>query len=328
MIQKIANRSEIRKGEFNIIAIIVLVTITLFGCKEDIETENDIFIPPTTLTQEEIEEIIEEAKILFLKERQITEKTTLTDKGYLTITTVNVDEKKYLQSFYLNGKLSSFRYEDDYDWYEYESDGIDWNGDGIAGNRKGKNLTNTERYWTWKMRYNFTDYPYSWKVAGNSLVGTYHAETTSGAETGIILKISLYENKKIKRVVDDYWYKYGSNQVGYPGVNSYVSQSDFTYTANPTRPQEIDKFEFENHPSTQYYIKIVWGEDKGENLFWMYNVQNGSGSIDYGTIAAYAPSTGKEIEGIYSDPLFTNKLDYEIHITEADNGKVLYVKWR
>jgi hypothetical protein len=328
MTNKFVNSSKIKKGAINMISIVVFATIILIGCKDDEEPENDIFIPPTTLTQEEIEGIIEEAKILFFKEKQITEKITWVNEDGLRINTIDIDSKKYLQANYLNGKLSSFRYEYDYDWYEYESDGIDWNGDGIAGNLKGKNITNTERYWKWKIRYNFTDYHYSWKVVGNSLVGTYHEESTWGAETKITLNISLYENKKIKRIEQNYFYKYGSHEVGYGSVNSYISQTNYTYTSNISIPQEIDLDAFENYPSTQYHVKIVWGEDRGENTFWLNNVQNGTGSIDYDIIRAYAPSTDKEIEGIYSDPTFAEKFDYEIHITAAENGKVLYVKWR
>lgn len=119
-------------------------------------------------------------------------------------------------------------------------------------------------------------------------------------------------------------------------VNEIERTKEITFeqTASPAFPEGFSAQDFE--AAEQNFLKVVWGENLGENTFYSGYNYSGAGYIgaysdEYGispeAIRAYAPvRTGKRAE-YYFDAAFTERVEMGKPIYINDNDTVIYVKW-
>lgn len=166
---------------------------------------------------------------------------------------------------------------------------------------------------------------YTWTVNGNEYTATYTANNGNFNEE---IKIMLDGTRVISMKLKSLDVTNVVNEI------ERTKEITFEQTASPAFPEGFSAQDFE--AAEQNFLKVVWGENLGENTFYSGYNYSGAGYIgaysdEYGispeAIRAYAPvRTGKRAE-YYFDAAFTERVEMGKPIYINDNDTVIYVKW-
>lgn len=312
-----------------VVAIAIsLAGITVFsGCKKDDPTENkppianDVYVPPSNLSREEIVSLILDAEKATYKIKKIsivTHEDLLQNGEEYQVdreAIFDAEAKKFVTVNYRNKQIDFFNYVEGNDSYYYSSS--------VSGVKEMQRpISNSDQYYYCNDEGNWINEPENnaiCKVENEKLIviDTLKYDDYFRVRNKTYI---LNTAKQCKKIILQYVDKY------YDGNIRYTRDVERSYaygTANPALPSGFNKGDFTNVQSDYYSIKVIWGEGKGENTFW---VKQGN-TFYLGTISNlnHAPEViGKAIVE-YTINGTTYPINSSIEIT--DNNTEITVVW-
>jgi hypothetical protein len=308
---------KIRKIRKVVISAAILLLAAGFGaCNKD---DDDVFTPDANLTREQIIELVAQARMASLVTApeitiEISGKFT-SNAGGGSYSSLSQSRNRNTRKMYIEAKSSiqkdnlsvtNYEYTEDFKQYSYT----------LSGGKLTKTSRNlTDAYWNEFTYYleNFKNelIGYTWKVEGNTLVGTEIG-------TSVTYTYTLNSNKQLASVKGVY-------PVAVEQHNGTMEEEAvYTYSANPVPTAAFKKEDFT--AIAQYKLTVVWNEGKGTNVF--YADLSGATEVDFPVSDArsYAPQIAGKTPEFYTDAhLIEGRVSSSVTLT--DNNTTLYVKW-
>ena len=282
--------------------------------KGELKSDDDLFVPPSDMTQEQIVDLLGNAIKATISSDLISYTYKYTTNAY-PLSGEWEEDYSYSLSRQTQKSLEVLKYEDylqfcfidGYNVYQYFQTGSESYKAKLA-----------DIYWLpyhiviGQNDFDLLNDNYIWTINGPRITGKvegFFPTLTGFFEFHKKMEITLTNDLKIK----DF---YNLIQVG---DSFHKKKCSCTYSANPQMPQNYSIFDF--NPLPQYEVKIVW-EDGTENIFYTYYHAETGIHLFSPSMIYLEPPPGKVVQLFY-DANYTQPVENQIVVADT----TFYAKW-
>ena len=279
-------------------------------------TETDTYTPPANISREEIVSLILDAEKATYKIKKISiathEKLLQNGEEYQVDRDAifDAEAKRFVTVNYRNSQVQNLSYVEGNNMYYYSE----------TAKELQRPITNADQYYYCNDDGNWINEPESNAICKVEKEKIIVIDTLKYEDRFRVRNKTYIFNaaKQCKKIILHYFDKDNDGNVIYKRDVERL----YTYgTANPVLPNGFSKGDFTNVQSDYYSVKVIWGEGKGENTFW---VKQGTPLYTW-NISNYAPEvSGKKIiEFTINGTTYSTSSNIEI----TDNNTEINVVW-